>query len=94
MTVSYGSLAEPHLTPPDMGPAHYALMDEIEKVEGQLDYIRAAQDSWHAFNYDLHRLSPPAEIIAAWDVVGPWLNSHAGATVTELEILQDFHQRL
>ena len=87
-------LAEQRLNPPDVGAAHYALIDEIEKVADQLDYIRAAQDGWSDFNHDLHRLSPPAEIIAAWDVVGPWLNSHAGATVTELNICQEFENNL
>ena len=82
-------LAEQRVNPPDVSAAHYALIDEIEAVTEQIEAIRGAQDAWSDFNHALHRLSPPAEIVAAWDVVGPWLNSHAGATVTELHILEE-----
>lgn len=77
-----------------MSDAHYALIDEIEQVTEQIEGIRAAQDAWSDFNASLHFLTPPAEIVAAWDRVKPWLDSHAGATVTELHLLQEAEQDL
>ena len=87
-------LAEQRLNPPDVSAAHYALIDQIEIVTDQIENIREAQDAWADFNRALHHLSPPAEIVAVWDKIGPWLNSHAGATVTELEILQEAENNL
>lgn len=88
------NLAEQRQDPPSISEAHYYLIGEIEKVEEQLKDIREAQDAWDAFNKSFHYLTPPAEIVAAWDKVKPWLNSHAGATATELETLQDFERDL
>jgi len=88
------NLAEQRLDPPSISEAHYLLIGEIDDAKDRIKLIRSAQDSWSDFNADFHALTPPKEVVAAWDKIGPWLNSHAGATVNELEILQDFERDL
>ena len=88
------NLAEQRQDPPSLSAAHYALIDQIEAVTECIEDIREAQDAWDAFNKAFHYLTPPPEIVAAWDFVKPWLNSHAGATVGELEILQEAERDL
>jgi hypothetical protein len=87
--ISYGSLPAPRQDPPNISDLHYALIDRMEEVEVDLQTTKAAQDSWNYLKYDLGKLVIPAEIGRALAAVGLWLNSHAGATVTELHILQE-----
>lgn len=88
------NLAEQRVYPRDVSAEHYDLIDQMEAVAEQIEGIRAAQDAWSDFNASLHFLTPPAEIVAAWDRVKPWLDSHAGATVAELHLLQEAEQDL
>jgi len=66
----------------------------MEMVETDLKATRIAQDSWDYLKDDLQKLVIPAEVGRAFSMIGLWLNSHAGATVTELEILQDAERDL
>ena len=88
------NLAEQHQDPPTLSECHYWLIDRMEMVETDLKATRIAQDSWDYLKDDLQKLVIPAEVGRAFSMIGLWLNSHAGATVTELEILQDAERDL
>jgi hypothetical protein len=66
----------------------------MEEVETDLKATRNAQDSWGYLKDDLEKMVIPAEVGRAFSKIGLWLNSHAGATVIELETLQDAERDL
>ena len=88
------SLAEQHQDPPSLSECHYYLIDRMEEVETDLKATRDAQDSWGYLKDDLQKLVIPAEVGRAFSKIGLWLNSHAEATATELETLQDAERDL
>ena len=88
------NLAEQRQDPPSISDLHYALIDRMEEVEVDLQTTKAAQDSWGDLKDDLKKLVIPAEISRAFSKIGLWLNSHAGATVAELQLLQEAEKDL
>jgi len=88
------NLAEQHQDPPSLSECHYYLIDRIETVETDLTATRDALDSWGYLKDDLQKLVIPAEVGRAFSKIGLWLNSHAEATATELETLQDAERDL
>ena len=88
------NLAEQRQDPPSISDLHYALIDRMEEVEVDLQTTKAAQDSWDDLKDDLGKLVIPAEVARHFSKIGLWLNSHAGATVAELETLQDAERDL
>lgn len=88
------NLAEQRQDPPTLSDYHYALIDKMEEVENDLKATRDAVDSWDYLKDDLKKLVIPAEVSRAFSKIGLWLNSHAGATVIELETLQDAERDL
>jgi hypothetical protein len=69
--------------------AHYNIIESIEAITATIDEIRAAQNAWSKMNEALHTLGPPANVIAAWDKIRPWINSHAGVMLAQLATLHD-----
>ena len=88
------ALAERAVDPPSISDLHYLLIDKMEEVEADLRATATAQDTWADLKFDLGKLVLPTEIAGAFAKVGLWLNSHAGATVTELLTLQDAERDL
>jgi hypothetical protein len=88
------NLAEQRQDPPSISEYHYALIGKMEEVETDLKATATAQDTWADLKHDLGKLVIPAEVSRAFSKIGLWLNSHHGATVTELETLQDAERDL
>jgi hypothetical protein len=72
------------LKPHDPTPQEYYLEREVEKWEEEGDKFRDAWDSWMQFNLDFLALTPPAEIMAAWNQVRRWLEAHGSLVHDEL----------
>jgi hypothetical protein len=88
------NLAEQHQDPPTLSECHYWLIDRMMEVEADIRATATAQDTWDDLKYDLGKLVIPAEVSRAFSKIGLWLNSHAGASATELETLQDAERDL
>lgn len=88
------NLAEQRQDPPSISEVHYLLIGKMEEVEADLMATMSAQESFGYLKDDLQKLVIPAAVGRAFSVIGLWLNSHAGATVAELESLQDVERDL
>lgn len=88
------NLAEQRQDPPSISEYHYALIGKMEEAETDLKATMSAQESFGYLRDDLKKMVIPAEVSRAFSKIGLWLNSHAGATVAELETLQDLERDL
>jgi hypothetical protein len=70
-------------------PQEDAVTSEIEQAEELAEAVREAWDAWAEFNRALHALTPPKEVVQAWDVIRPWLEQVGHKALEELTRLMD-----
>jgi hypothetical protein len=80
--------------PHDPTPQEYYLEREVERWEEEADKFRDAWDSWMQFNLDFHVLTPPAEVVAAWDQLRQWLEAQGSLVHDELYSRKDQLDRM
>ena len=87
---SYGSLPEPHLSPPEASAELLEVNDRIEELQAQAKDIGEAQDAWTDLNSCLHNLGPlPPEVLEGWDRIKPWLDKQGEEVRADLAYQQE-----
>jgi hypothetical protein len=88
--LAYGSLPEPHLSPPEAPEGLSEINDRIEELEAQAKDVGEAQDAWTDLNSCLHNLGPlPPEVLEGWDRVKPWLDKQGEEVRADLAYQQE-----